>query len=386
MKKDKVINEILYIIAAILFISCNNGQNRSEEHTSSALSMQYAKLYTIDNEESNIKEVTIKNLWSGDSKDEKYLLVPRDCTLLLANNKNALPYPAERVICMSSSHVAFIESLGKESIIKGISGTYYINNQKVKELISNGNIIDVGSEELPNYERIISLKPDIVIAYGVTGNSNSYIQKLQQYGIKVLTIGEYLENDPLGKFEYIKLFGLLTDSKSKADSIFTAGCSKYMDTKEHIAQAVDSTKKTKVLINLPYKGIWMISGENNYINNLINDAGGIILGARKNISSSTQVSFEEIYSIALQADVWLHTNMTNSLKELERENPLFKNFKPYKEQRIFNNTLISTPDGGSAFWETGVIEPHIILNDLAQILHPELYNGELDLHYYRQLE
>ena len=110
------------------------------------------------------------------------------------------------------------------------------------------------------------------------------------------------------------------------------------------------------------------------------------MGARKNISSSTQVSFEEIYSIALQADVWLHTNMTNSLKELERENPLFKNFKPYKEQRIFNNTLISTPDGGSAFWETGVIEPHIILNDLAQILHPELYEGKLDLHYYRKLE
>lgn len=386
MKKREAIKGILNIVLAAVILGCNSSQNSIKNDTNNTQSMQYSQLYSINESGDKVNEIIVKNLWDGGSKDDRYLLVPKDCTVLLANNPKAIPYPVERVICMSSSHVAFLTSLNEEKKIKGISGTYYINNKRVKDLIEQGEILDIGSEELPNYERIISLKPDIVIAYGVTGNSNSYIAKLQQYGIKVLTIGEYLENNPLGKFEYIKLFGLLTDKKREADSIFNEGCTKYTNLKEHIAQNIDSSRRTKVLINLPYKGIWMISGEKNYINNLINDAGGTILGARKDIANSTQASFEEIYSIALQADVWLHTNMTNTLKDLEKENPLFKNFKPFKQKKIYNNTLIVTPDGGSAFWESGVIEPHVILNDLVQILHPELYDGEPDLHYYKQLK
>ena len=386
MKKGEFITILTYIIFAVAITACNNGKNNIANSEEKSHSMEYAQLFSIDESKGEIKEIIVCNSWNGATKEDKYTLVPKDCTTILANNPQTIPYPVERVVCMSSSHVAFLASLEQEKMIKGISGTYYINNPKVKELIEKGEILDVGSEELPNYERIIALKPDVVIAYGVTGNSNSYIAKLQQYGIKVLTIGEYLENDPLGKLEYIKLFGLLTGKKAMADSIFNDGCSKYLQIKEHIAENIESTDRTKVLINLPYKGIWMVSGEKNYINNLINDAGGTILGARKNTAASTQTSFEEIYSIALQADVWLHTNMTNTLKELEKENPLFKNFKPFKQNRIYNNTLIVTPDGGSAFWETGVIEPHIILQDLAQILHPELYYGELDLHYYRKVE
>jgi iron complex transport system substrate-binding protein len=52
---------------------------------------------------------------------------------------------------------------------------------------------------------------------------------------------------------------------------------------------------------------------------------------------------------------------------------------------IFNNILRNTPEGGSDFWETGVVEPDAILRDLIKIFHPELDTG-WNLKYYMQLK
>ena len=140
------------------------------------------------------------------------------------------------------------------------------------------------------------------------------------------------------------------------------------------------------MLNAPYKGIWYIPGGENYTSQLIKDAGGIILGSVENRSQSSQSGFEQAYAYALQADVWLHPNTMKSIDDIISENNLFKNIPALKNGRVYNNTLRNTPEGGSDFWETGVIEPHIILHDLALILHPELFEGESGFEYYTKLE
>ena len=346
----------------------------------------YARHFTIEESDSSIKSLIIKNTWSGKLKDEKYLLVPRDCTKLLSENIYTIPYPVKNVVCMSSSHVAYMAALGQARTIKGISGTRFIYNKEVRQLIKNGIIEDVGGENLPNYELIMSMKPDVVIAYGISGADNSYIEKLQKLGVKTLTIGDYLENSPLGKLEYMKLFGALCGKSAMADSLFSHKVEEYLKIKEKIFEAVKGSSRTKVMLNAPYKGIWYIPGGDNYTSQLIKDAGGIILGSVENSSQSTQSGFEQAYAYALQADVWLHPNTMKSIDDIISENNLFKNIPALKNGRVYNNTLRNTPEGGSDFWETGVIEPHIILHDLALILHPELFEGESGFEYYTKLE
>ncbi len=391
-----------------------------------------SKSNTLDSAESQlsqgVKTLVIKNSWNGEDKNDVYTLVPRDCTALLGSNINAIPYPVKSVVCMSSSHVAYLSELGKEECIKGISGTRFISNEKVRKLIANGKIADVGGENTPNYELIMAMKPDVVIAYGISGSNNSHIEKLQKFRIKVLTIGDYLENSPLGKLEYLKLFGELTGCKELADSLFTSKEQQYLSIKQMIAQALgrednqnnatapnnnnakensssdaaeatvtdttdvtaasitkrrdtkaNNTKRraTKVLLNAPYKGVWYVPGSENYTAQLIQDAGGEILGAKEGGANSAQLSFEQVYQYALQAEVWLHPNSINSLSELAAEHPLFKNIPALKNGKVYNNTLRNTPQGGSDFWETGVVEPHIILQDLARILNPHILNPEI---------
>ncbi len=62
----------------------------------------------------------------------------------------------------------------------------------------------------------------------------------------------------------------------------------------------------------------------------------------------------------------------------------FKGFKAVKEQQLFNNDKRVNAKSGNDYWESGVINPHIILKDLIEIFHPQLI--EHDLYYYRKLE
>lgn len=357
--------------------------------------IEYASYFNIMQDSCAIKRLVVKNRWSGKEKNDIYTLIPRNLKNLNADAKQqsvtddiyTIYYPVKKVVCMSSSHVAYLAELGEHECIKGISGTRFITNEKVRDLIRENRIADVGGENLPDYELIISMKPDVVIAYGINGGNNSHIEKLQQFGIKVLTIGDYLEDSPLGKLEYLKLFGELTQKREIADSIFISKAQRYIDIKNKIASAIDGNDTTDVLLNAPYNGIWYIPGDKNYTSQLIKDAGGKILGAKDNEIQPAQLSFEHVYQFALKADVWLHPNAINTLKALEAENPLFKNIPALKNNRVYNNTLRNTPDGGSDFWETGVVEPHIILEEIAHILHPELFNqGNFKFKYYRRLK
>lgn len=383
-----------FISAAVsaIFFSCSNGSSNgtdSEGNYVSDSSVEYARYFNIMQGSKGVKKIVIKNRWSGKDKDDVYTLVPRDLQGPDTADKQlvyTIHYPVKKVVCMSSSHVAYIAELGEHECIKGISGTRFITNEKVRALIKEKKITDVGGESMPDYELIISMKPDVVIAYGINGGNNSHIEKLQQFGIKVLTIGDYLEDSPLGKLEYLKLFGELTQKREQADSIFAAKSLKYKEIKESIAQTAAASNTTAVLLNAPYNGIWYIPGDRNYISQLIKDAGGKILGSKEGEIQSAQLSFEYVYKFALQADVWLHPNTINTIKALEAENPLFKNIPALMNRRVYNNTLRNTPEGGSDFWETGVVEPHIILEELAHILHPELFvQKDFKFKYYRRL-
>ncbi len=375
----------IIVIANSATMSCVNNAPLSNNDTTSKVGVNYAEFFSINKNDGDIKELLIKNIWNGKANEDKYLLVPRDCTQILSGHINAIPYPVKSVVCMSSSHVAYLSVLDEIECIKGISGTRFIYNEKVKELIEKGAIVDVGSETAPNYERIMAMKPDVVITYAISASDNSHIDILKKLGVRVLTIGDYLENSPIGKMEYLKLFGALTDKAGPADSLFASKCKEYNNIKGQLSEKMKGASPSPVLVNMPYKGAWYIPGEMSYISQLVRDAGGTILGSKSGEYASSQYGFEYIYSLALQSKIWLHPNALNTLSELERENAMFKNIPSFKSGEVYNNNYRSTPECGSDFWETGVVEPHIILQDLAAILHPEIF-GEKQLKYYHKLK
>lgn len=269
--------------------------------------------------------------------------------------------PFDKIICMSTSHVACMSAIGADSLISAVSGLRYIADQDIHNL----GIPDIGYDSLLDYEKIMSLSPDILVAYTVSDTEPPYLAKIRSLGIPVVVLHDHLENHPLARAEYLRCFGVLTGLQDEADSVFQAVVQKY----ESVISGHDETvSPVKVLVNIPYGDAWYIPGEESYFSQLIRDAGGEIIGAEKGMSSSSVISMEEAWFMSRQADVWLNPGLCRNRQELKDSHPLFSSFGPVEhELPIYNNTLRTTPEGGNDFYESGAVRPDLIVEDLVCI-------------------
>jgi len=376
----KPIFKLTYLFALLQTIIFCSGPSGSDEVTT--LGNEYAKYFSITNEESGSTYLIINESWSGKGDISRYKLVPREERARGEFSRDEIPVPLKSVVCMSTSHISYISAIGEERSVVAVSGAQYITNPKINSGLSAGEIKDIGFETSINYEMLLQLSPDVVFTYGISGENNIYIDKIRELGIKVIVVGDYMEEHPLGKLEYLKFFGTLFSKAAYTDSLFNAIKSRYNSKKELMA---DVTERPKVLLNAPWKDVWYIPGVNSYMSHLIKDAGGQIILSKEGDNPSHPNSLEEVYIEAGEADFWLNPNFYTTLLQLETGNPLFKRLPVFVKGKVFNNTKRNTQRGGSDFWETGVIEPDVILNDLINILHPQRGDGN-KLKYYTLLE
>jgi len=244
-------------------------------------------------------------------------------------------------------------------------------------------ISDIGYEAGMNNELIIKSSPDLVMMYGIGSESAGYTSKITELGIKVMFNADYLETNPLGKAEWIKLFGALYCREKMADSIFSDISGSYEEMKEYIRNKV-KTRPT-VLLGLPFRDTWYISPGNSYISQLIRDAGGSYLWESTESSVSMPLGLENVFMQSLKADYWLNTGSVTLKSEILSLDPRLGSMPPFIRGNIYNNNKRVTAGGGNDYWESGTLKPHIILKDIAAILHPGIF-GNYELVYYRKIE
>lgn len=328
------------------------------------------------------KTVSIISPWQGAGNHNiEYFLVRRGNKIPDGVDSSKVIYvPLKNIICMSTTHVAMIAALGKEATISGISGTNFVYNENVRRQIEHGLIKDVGYEASLNYEMIIKINPDIVMMYGVGGESVAYTARLLETGIKVMFNADYLESDPLGKAEWIKLFGALYCKEDMSDSIFRAEVKEYENLKDFIKVRIN--EKPDVLLGLPYKDTWFVSPGNSYISRLISDAGGSYLWKDVKSDMSMPFGLENVYVRAMNAEFWLNAGTASSLREINTIDRRIGSLPC--AGNIYNNNKRINKDGGNDYWENGALFPHLILRDMALILHAEIFD-EKELYFYRKL-
>lgn len=292
--------------------------------------------------------------------------------------------PMDEIVCMSTSGVASLAAVGADSAIVAVSGLKYISDPKVRSMggSASGMIRDIGYESSLDYETILGLSPDVVVAYTVGSAESPALTKLRRLGLRVFVVYDHMEHHPLARAEYVKLFGAMTGRLDVAEEFFADVRDRYLC---NCVQSVSDTRK--VLLNIPYADVWYVPGEENYMSRLIRDAGGEVLGAATGSSASGSISLEEAYRLSLQADVWLCPGHCRSRMQLSSVHHLFPSFGPLMNNLpIYNNTRRSNPAGGNDFYESGSVRPDLILQDLRAILsRPSDETGARDLTYFISL-
>jgi iron complex transport system substrate-binding protein len=347
------------------------------------IDVKYARGFSIE-DFGNYMMLNVFNPWQNlNNKKLSYLLYEKGTSLPQAVNYDvAIQVPVKRVICMSTTHIAMIGALGETGSIAGISGKQYINDSVVGAGIESGEIPDIGYEQSLNYEMILSIKPDMIFMYGVTGDVTATISRIQSFGIPVVLDAEYLENNPLARTEWIKFIACFYDKLEEGIVFFNQQEENYLNLQSLLSGI---SYKPYVMTGLPWKNTWWVPGGKSFASKLISDAGGRYIWENDTSDEALPLDIESVYDRAVQADIWINSGSASSLEEIINTDPRLALFRPYKESNIYNNNARLNPYGGNDYWESGVIYPGSILKDLISIFHPGILPGHV-LVYYRKLE
>lgn len=376
-------NFIFLFVCLAIFISCGDAAKKKDEAKNELVaietSLAYAQGFKIKNF-GTYKQIEILN---KGVLVNKYILYNENEAKPAIDSKIAqfVKTPVKNVAAMSSLYVGFLERLGLTSSIKAVDNIDYISNQKMIDGVAAKTISQLAITGNINEELAIALHPDLIINYGSGTSQSDKHKKLVNAGIPTVYCLDHLETNPLGRAEWIKLIACFYEKEKDADSVFALTEKGYLALKEAARQAKE---KPSVLTELKLNDAWYVPGGKSFMATLIDDANANYCWANDTAVGSLPLSFEQVYEKASGADYWLNVLFCKSLNDIKKLDNRYTNFKAFKNKQVYNNDLLVTPKGGNAYWETGLIEPDKILNDMIKILHPELLKDK-PFNYYRQL-
>lgn len=403
----------LYILlcgatAALLMAACQGGKTAAADaEAGDTLEMKYAKLLTIvkhgDGEESSdaaegidyqYAEAIIANPWKAGTILHRYILIPKgeegDKTVaMLARRRSTgarcttdtVRTPVESNLVFTAPHCQLLTELGCQNAITGVCDKDYINIPDIKSRAQADAkvahpIMDCGSSMQPDIERIIALHPEALLISPFE-NSGGY-GKLDKLRIPVIETADYMETSPLGRAEWIKLYGLLLGS-SKADSLFSAIEKEYLQLK---AEAAKLPLGLSILTERKTGNVWYVPGGKSTMGILLRDAHARYIFADDTHSGSLSMSPEQIIAKGNQVDVWAFKYFGgNALTKQD----LLAEYQGYQALKAFQTgTVYETDTSCEPYFELTSFHPEILLREFIILSHPEAGDKFGKLRFYKK--
>lgn len=339
---------------------------------SDSLSIRHARGFSINILSNGIKTLHVRSPWPGAEDEFVYALVPKD---LAESNIEwpihidaLIPVPVERIILTSTTHVPALEALGVEDKLVGFPESRYISSARTRERINDGLVAELGSNEMLNTEIAIELEPDLVVGFGIDGQNKAY-QILENIGIPVVYNGDWTEQTPLGKAEWIKFFAPFFELESRADSIFSSIETSYLESKN---LALNAKQKPTVLSGALYKDVWYVPAGQSWAAGFIEDANAEYLWKETEGTGSLSLSLEAVLNIAADADYWIAPSQFSAYEEMKKAKAHYTRFKAFRQKKVHTFALTRGSTGGLLYYELAPARPDIVLRDLISIFHPGL--------------
>lgn len=403
----------LYILlcgatAALLMAACQGGKTAAADaEAGDTLEMKYAKLLTIvkhgDGEEASDEaegvdyqyaEAIIANPWKAGTILHRYILIPKgkegDKTVaMLARRRSTgarcttdtVRTPVESNLVFTAPHCQLLTELGCQNAITGVCDKDYINIPDIKSRAQADAkvahpIMDCGSSMQPDIERIIALHPEALLISPFE-NSGGY-GKLDRLRIPVIETADYMETSPLGRAEWIKLYGLLLGS-SKADSLFSAIEKEYLQLK---AEAAKLPLGLSILTERKTGNVWYVPGGKSTMGILLRDAHARYIFADDTHSGSLSMSPEQIIAKGNQVDVWAFKYFGgNALTKQD----LLAEYQGYQALKAFQTgTVYETDTSCEPYFELTSFHPEILLREFIILSHPEAGDKFGKLRFYKK--
>jgi iron complex transport system substrate-binding protein len=373
----------------ILLISCKEKEERidlskngsDKDASYKKIEIKYARGFQIETTETGY-DVTIMNPWPESAVTYPFKLV-KDMGIEGIPAPDApvtIQVPIEKMVLTSTTHIPPLVLLGEERSLLGFPSTDYISSPEVRSLVDSGAVKELGSNELMNVEATIILEPDLVMGYSIDDSNPTY-QQIEKAGVPVMYNGDWIEEHPLGKAEWIKLFGVLYGKEQQADSIFNSIEKEYLNTLKMVKQL----DQPKVLSGATWKDTWYLPYGNSWQGKILNDAGANYIYKETQGNGSLAYNVEKVLTDGQDAEYWIAPGQYTSYEKMLADNMSYVLFDAFKNKQIYTHALTVGAKGGVTYYEEASMRPDLVLKDLVKILHPEL---ELDheLYFFKPLK
>lgn len=374
-------NTALYLIVFLSFIQCKQEAKKESGIAHSKNEIRYAKGLEIYKHK-GFSIVKITNPWPDAKENFTYILQEKDGIIPDSLKQfSIIQIPIKSIVVTSTTHIPALELLGVENTLMGFPNTDYISSVTTRKLIDAGKVREVGVNESLNTEVLIDMKPDVIVSFGLN-NSNPTLDNLQKSGLNVMLNGDWTEQSPLGKAEWIKFFGALYGLDSKANAIFSGIEKEYNST---LALAKKARTKPTVLSGAMYQKIWYVPQGESWASLFLKDAQSNYLWTNTEGTGSLSVPFEVVLEKAQNAEFWIAPGDFSSLKEMSDSNPHYNQFASFKNKKVYSYAVNKGTKGGIIYFEWSPTRPDWVLKDLIKIFHPELLPNH-KLFFFQKLE
>ncbi|WP_341221649.1 ABC transporter substrate-binding protein [Polaribacter atrinae] len=362
----KNINLIPVLFFLLIAISCKKEVEKVDKTSQAESSITYAKGFDIINE-NGIKKLIIKSAYQNSKEVSEYII--KDAAEKEATLENTIYTPIQKIVVTSTTHIPMVELLNEENSIIGFPYARYVSSEKTRQLINAGKIKEIGKESSLNTEILLDLQPELVVGYSVSSADKS-LTTVQKAGISVIYNGDWLEETPLGRAEWIKFFGVLFNKEKQADSIFKVIETNYLDAKKI---ALKATKKPTVLSGaIMSKDIWNLPSGESFVAQFINDANLNYLWKETKGKGSLSLSFEGVFDKGQNAEYWISPGYFSSKEQLLQSNKIYAEFDAFKNDEIYTSTIKKGKTGGIIYYELAATRPDLVLKDFIKITNPDL--------------
>ena len=361
------------IVCLILLCACSNA--KKESTTAKGELTSDASLLQIEKNDQYTK-VSILDPWNKGKILHDYILVPKDQDIPSGLPKGTVVRtPVTRALVYSSVHATVIKELGKISAISGVCDAEYFKIPEISQGLKTGAIGNAGSSMAPTIEKIIDINPEIIILSPFQNGGYGTLTTLE---IPILECADYMEDSPIGRAEWIKLFGLLFGEEEKANTIFENTKKEYETAKQAVSKA---TNKPKVITETVSSGVWFVPGGDSYMARIITDSGAIYPWADNKETGSLQLDFAQVLDKAHDADFWLIKSSTiKTYSDLKKAYDLNDRFDAFKNKKVWVCDTQEAP-----LYEEFPFHPELLLKEYAAIFHPDIIGSDYKYRYYKPL-
>lgn len=355
----------LFIASLALFLfSCAPQQNKTtSSKVVSIVKPLYAKGFEIQNLADSSIVLVLFDLENVGDTLQKIHWKPKEVT---------------SIACVSTTHVIMLDKLGRLDNLKGVGFSDMVRNKNARTLIDAGKMVNLSTGHDIDAEVVYGINPQLLFVYPFGGtNYDKYLKR----GIGCVQVSEYLETHPLGRAEWIKLFGALLGEEQKADSVFNSIATAYNNLKTEIEKTV--TEKPTVFSASYSNGSWFAPPGNSFAAQSLMDAGTNYIFSDSLKTGNIVMPFEAMYERVYNVDYWgkiIFEPGNLTFDKVKSDDPRLAQIKSFKDKNIFYCNAAETDYHGDA-----VLEPQIILSDLVAIFHPTLM-PEHKAVYFKRVE